>query len=143
MGEAVSSLLLVARSPRTKAEALRELAEKEREARGGKLLDISERAPGASRQGAAAPAAEGLKSASRAPGARISGSRRRKEDGHMATTTNAEWSDRDELASMFMQAIIAGKVTAGAHPDAEAKPLALKAYQLADAFLSVRSANAK
>ncbi len=59
----------------------------------------------------------------------------------MATETNAEWTKRDELASMFMHAIITGKVTVGAHPDAEAKPLGLKAYQLADAFLAVRSAS--
>jgi hypothetical protein len=61
----------------------------------------------------------------------------------MATKVNAEWTKRDELASMFMQAIINGKVTVGAHPDAEARPLVLKAYQLADAFLTVRTANAK
>ena len=61
----------------------------------------------------------------------------------MATETKAEWTDRDDLASMFMQAIITGKATAGVHPEAEAKPIALKAYQLADAFLAVRSADAK
>ena len=61
----------------------------------------------------------------------------------MATETKTRWTKRDELASMFMQAIITGKVTARAHPEAEAKPLVRYAYELADAFLAVRSANAK
>ncbi len=61
----------------------------------------------------------------------------------MAIEKRVEWTKRDELASMFMQAIISGKVTAGTHPEAEARPLALKAYQLADAFLTVHSADGK
>jgi hypothetical protein len=61
----------------------------------------------------------------------------------MATTEETEWTTRDEIASEFMQALITGKTAGGAHPEAEAKPLALKAYQLADAFLAVRNAGGK
>jgi hypothetical protein len=61
----------------------------------------------------------------------------------MATTEEAEWTSRDEIASEFMQALITGKAAVGTHPEAEAKPLALMAYQLADAFLAVRNAGGK
>jgi hypothetical protein len=50
-----------------------------------------------------------------------------------------EWSRRDELAAMFMQAIIMGRYAEGRDPAVEAKAAARRAYDLADELLGVRS----
>jgi hypothetical protein len=52
--------------------------------------------------------------------------------------SNSEWDIRDELASLFMQAIIAGRYAEGRDPAVEAKATARRAYDLAAAFLEVR-----
>jgi hypothetical protein len=50
-----------------------------------------------------------------------------------------DWSTRDELAALFMQAIITGRYAEGRDPAVEAKATARRAYDLADEFLAVRS----
>ncbi len=57
----------------------------------------------------------------------------------MATKTEVEWDVRDELAAMFMQAILTGRYAEGRDPAVEAKATARRAYDLAEAFLAVRS----
>ena len=56
-------------------------------------------------------------------------------------TANAkvEWDSRDELAAMFMQAIITGRYAEGRDPAVEAKATARRAYDFAAEFLAVRS----
>jgi hypothetical protein len=51
----------------------------------------------------------------------------------------ADWGTRDELAALFMQAIITGRYAEGRDPAVEAKATARRAYDLADEFLAVRS----
>jgi hypothetical protein len=57
---------------------------------------------------------------------------------HTMTMEGGEWGKRDELAAMFMQAIIPGRLAHGIDPVGEGKSNASKAYALADAFLTVR-----
>jgi len=58
----------------------------------------------------------------------------------IAKESKQEWSLRDELASMFMQALITGRMAAGhGEPSGEAKIWAGKAYALADGFLEARA----
>lgn len=53
---------------------------------------------------------------------------------------HGEWSMRDELAAMFMQALIQGRMATGhAEPSSDAKIWAGKAYALADGFLEARA----
>jgi hypothetical protein len=49
-----------------------------------------------------------------------------------------EWDIRDELAAMFMQAIITGRYAEGRDPAVEARATSLRAYSLAEEFLAVR-----
>jgi hypothetical protein len=56
----------------------------------------------------------------------------------MPTKTEMEWDIRDELAAMFMQAIITGRYAEGRDPAVEAKASARRAYDMADEFLEVR-----
>lgn len=49
-----------------------------------------------------------------------------------------EWDIRDELAAMFMQAIITGRYAEGRDPAVEAKASARRAYDMAAEFLAVR-----
>jgi hypothetical protein len=53
-------------------------------------------------------------------------------------TTKMEWDVRDELAAMFMQAILTGRYAEGRDPAVEAKATARRAYDLAVEFLEVR-----
>lgn len=54
--------------------------------------------------------------------------------------TDESWEPRDDLAAMFMQALIAGRMAAGhGEPSADAKIWAGKAYALADGFLEARA----
>ena len=57
----------------------------------------------------------------------------------MPTKTEMEWDIRDELAAMFMQAIITGRYAEGRDPAVEAKASARRAYDMATEFLEVRS----
>ncbi|HVI93439.1 MAG TPA: hypothetical protein VM753_05500 [Anaeromyxobacter sp.] len=56
----------------------------------------------------------------------------------MPTKTEMEWDIRDELAAMFMQAIITGRYAEGRDPAVEAKASARRAYDMAAEFLAVR-----
>ncbi len=56
----------------------------------------------------------------------------------MTTKGTGEWDIRDELAAMFMQAIITGRYAEGRDPAVEARATARRAYDMADDFLSVR-----
>jgi hypothetical protein len=49
-----------------------------------------------------------------------------------------EWDVRDELAAMFMQAIITGRYAEGRDPAVEGKASARRAFDLAEEFLAVR-----
>jgi hypothetical protein len=49
-----------------------------------------------------------------------------------------EWDLRDELAAMFMQAILTGRYAEGRDPAVEAKANARRAYDMAADFLAVR-----
>lgn len=60
----------------------------------------------------------------------------------MRTRTDVEWDIRDELAAMFMQAILTGRYAEGRDPAVEAKANARRAYDLAGEFLAVRDENA-
>jgi hypothetical protein len=62
------------------------------------------------------------------------------EEDTMTTEVGEQWGKRDELAAMFMQAIIPGRLHHGIDPVGEGKSNAAKAYALADAFLAVRRA---
>jgi hypothetical protein len=56
----------------------------------------------------------------------------------MPTRAEMEWDIRDELAAMFMQAIITGRYAEGRDPAVEAKASARRAYDIAAEFLAVR-----
>jgi hypothetical protein len=56
----------------------------------------------------------------------------------MPSKPEAEWDTRDELAAMFMQAIITGRYAEGRDPAVEAKASARRAYDMAAEFLEVR-----
>lgn len=56
----------------------------------------------------------------------------------MPTRTELEWEIRDELAVMFMQAIITGRYAEGRNPGVEGKANARQAYDMATEFLEVR-----
>jgi hypothetical protein len=56
----------------------------------------------------------------------------------MPAKAEVEWDVRDELAAMFMQAIITGRYAEGRDPAVEAKASARRAYDLANEFLEVR-----
>lgn len=56
----------------------------------------------------------------------------------MPTRTEMEWDLRDELAVMFMQAIITGRYAEGRNPGVESKANARQAYDMANDFLEVR-----
>jgi hypothetical protein len=56
----------------------------------------------------------------------------------MPTRPEVEWDIRDELAAMFMQAIVTGRYAEGRDPSVEAKATARRAYDLAAEFLAVR-----
>jgi hypothetical protein len=56
----------------------------------------------------------------------------------MPTKAELEWDIRDELAAMFMQAIISGRYAEGRDPAVEAKASARRAYDMAAEFLEVR-----
>jgi hypothetical protein len=56
----------------------------------------------------------------------------------MPIKSDAEWDIRDELAAMFMQAIITGRYAEGRDPAVEAKASARRAYDMAAEFLAVR-----
>lgn len=50
------------------------------------------------------------------------------------------WETRDDLAAMFLQALITGRMAAGhGEPSSDAKIWAGKAYSLADGFLEARA----
>jgi len=51
--------------------------------------------------------------------------------------TRPEWEKRDEVAMMFMQATIAGKLASGRSIPGDGQPKARAAYKMADAFLVV------
>jgi hypothetical protein len=55
-----------------------------------------------------------------------------------ASNVRADWDTRDELAAMFMQAIITGRYAEGRDPAVEAKATARRAYDMAAEFLEVR-----
>lgn len=57
----------------------------------------------------------------------------------MPKDAKLEWDMRDELAAMFMQAIITGRYAEGRDPGVEAKASARRAYDMAAEFLAVRS----
>ncbi len=57
----------------------------------------------------------------------------------MRKRTEVEWDDRDELAAMFMQAILTGRYAEGRDPAVEGKANARRAYDLAAEFLAVRN----
>lgn len=53
------------------------------------------------------------------------------------------WETRDDLAAMFLQALITGRMAAGhGEPSSDAKIWAAKAYALADGFLEARADSA-
>jgi hypothetical protein len=56
----------------------------------------------------------------------------------MPFKAEVEWDIRDELAAMFMQAMISGRYAEGRDPAVEAKANARRAYDMATAFLEVR-----
>lgn len=56
----------------------------------------------------------------------------------MPSKIEVEWNVRDELAAMFMQAIVTGRYAEGRDPAVEAKANARRAYDMADEFLAVR-----
>jgi hypothetical protein len=56
----------------------------------------------------------------------------------MPSKTEVEWDIRDELAAMFMQAIVTGRYAEGRDPAVEAKANARRAYDMAAEFLAVR-----
>jgi hypothetical protein len=56
----------------------------------------------------------------------------------MPIKSEMEWDIRDELAAMFMQAIITGRYAEGRDPAVEAKATARRAYDMAAEFLAVR-----
>jgi hypothetical protein len=60
----------------------------------------------------------------------------------MRTRTDVEWDIRDELAAMFMQAILTGRYAEGRDPAVEAKANARRAYDVAEEFLAVRREDA-
>ncbi len=53
-------------------------------------------------------------------------------------TPEVDWDIRDELAAMFMQAIVTGRYAEGRDPAVEAKANARRAYDIAAEFLAVR-----
>lgn len=57
----------------------------------------------------------------------------------MPSKNELEWDIRDELAAMFMQAIISGRYAEGRDPAVEGKAAARKAYDIAAEFLEVRA----
>lgn len=57
----------------------------------------------------------------------------------MPSKTEMEWDIRDELAAMFMQAIVTGRYAEGRDPAVEAKANARHAYDMAADFLAVRA----
>lgn len=57
----------------------------------------------------------------------------------MPTKSEVEWDIRDELAAMFMQAIVSGRYAEGRDPAVEAKANARRAYDIAADFLAVRA----
>jgi hypothetical protein len=57
----------------------------------------------------------------------------------MPSKTELEWDIRDELAAMFMQAIVTGRYAEGRDPAVEAKANARLAYDMAAEFLAVRT----
>ncbi len=56
----------------------------------------------------------------------------------MPTKPETNWEVRDELAAMFMQAIITGRYAEGRDPAVEGKATARRAYDMAAEFLEVR-----
>jgi hypothetical protein len=56
----------------------------------------------------------------------------------MPAKAEVEWDIRDELAAMFMQAMISGRYAEGRDPAVEAKANARRAYDMATTFLEVR-----
>lgn len=56
----------------------------------------------------------------------------------MPAKAEVEWDIRDELAAMFMQAMISGRYAEGRDPAVEAKANARRAYDMAATFLEVR-----
>jgi hypothetical protein len=56
----------------------------------------------------------------------------------MPSKTELEWDIRDELAAMFMQAMVSGRYAEGRDPAVEGKANARRAYDLAAEFLAVR-----
>ncbi|BDG04974.1 hypothetical protein [Anaeromyxobacter oryzae] len=54
------------------------------------------------------------------------------------TQTGGRWTERDELASRFMQAWISGRLAGGQGLDPNFEALAHEAYGAADAFMKVR-----
>jgi hypothetical protein len=56
----------------------------------------------------------------------------------MPVKAEGEWGIRDELAAMFMQAIVTGRYAEGRDPAVEAKASARRAYDMATDFLDVR-----
>jgi hypothetical protein len=56
----------------------------------------------------------------------------------MPTHGEVDWDIIDELAAMFMQAIITGRYAEGRDPAVEAKATARRAYDMADEMLAVR-----
>lgn len=56
----------------------------------------------------------------------------------MPSKSEVEWDIRDELAAMFMQAILSGRYAEGRDPAVEAKANARRAYDMAADFLAVR-----
>ena len=54
-------------------------------------------------------------------------------------TKGAEWTKLDELAAMFMQAMVAGKYSEGRDLTDAPGAYAAKAYTLAGAFLAVKA----
>jgi hypothetical protein len=56
----------------------------------------------------------------------------------MPIKAEVDWGIRDELAAMFMQAIITGRYAEGRDPAVEAKATARRAFDMAADFLEVR-----
>ena len=56
----------------------------------------------------------------------------------MPVEVKGEWEIRDELAAMFMQAIITGRYAEGRDPAVEGKASARRAYDMATEFLEIR-----
>jgi hypothetical protein len=61
-----------------------------------------------------------------------------REERAVKARTLMNWDKRDELAAMFMQAILTGRYAEGRDPAVEGKANARRAYDMASEFLEVR-----